>query len=259
MRRLQWDTSKKLVGVVALCVSASTFLTGCNGGNTLIGQGTTNFGTPQSVGGGTARSFVVTNNNGTPTSIGINFVAAALTNLPAAPTSFVLPLPAGVAVAPFDHLTLDWNPTGHEPAGVNDVPHFDAHFYMITQAERNQIGFAPNAAAPAQQFIPQDYISTQTVVPQMGQHWIDPTDPANRPGAFDKTLVYGFHNGRMNFIEPMFTSAFLQSRPNFTGPIKQPAAYPKAGYYPTGYSIRYTPATQSYFVAMENLQSRLGS
>jgi len=37
----------------------------------------------------------------------------------------------------FKFVELDWNPGGHEPAGVYDTPHFDFHFYTIDVAQRN--------------------------------------------------------------------------------------------------------------------------
>ncbi len=42
-------------------------------------------------------------------------------------------------VTPFQHALLDWNPNGHEPAGVYTLPHFDFHFYMTSDAERKTI------------------------------------------------------------------------------------------------------------------------
>jgi hypothetical protein len=119
----------RLLGV-ATCAAVAVALSGCSGGDSglLPGGATTTFGPEQAVGNGLARSFVVTDNQDKPVSIGINFTAAALANLPTTDTMFSLPLPAGVAAPPFNHLTLNWNTHGHEPAGVDDVTHFDAHF-----------------------------------------------------------------------------------------------------------------------------------
>ena len=40
---------------------------------------------------------------------------------------------------PYKFIELDWNPAGHEPAGVYTLPHFDYHFYKIGVAERDAI------------------------------------------------------------------------------------------------------------------------
>jgi hypothetical protein len=32
----------------------------------------------------------------------------------------------------FNHIVMSWNPIGHQPEGVYDVPHFDVAFSTIT-------------------------------------------------------------------------------------------------------------------------------
>ncbi|MEP6495442.1 MAG: hypothetical protein ABJF01_22335 [bacterium] len=50
----------------------------------------------------------------------------------------------------FDHVVLDWNPAGHEPEHVYTLPHFDFHFYSVSEAEQMKImPDAPNFAAGA--------------------------------------------------------------------------------------------------------------
>eukprot|EP01083_Nonionella_stella_P210402 761745_1 len=40
----------------------------------------------------------------------------------------------------FNHLLLNWNPEGHAPLGIYNVPHFDFHFYFINSTERESLG-----------------------------------------------------------------------------------------------------------------------
>src|SRR4029450_4583623 len=50
----------------------------------------------------------------------------------------VIPLPDAVArraEIPFKWVLLNWNPAGHIPPGIYDVPHFDVHFVMAPIAE----------------------------------------------------------------------------------------------------------------------------
>jgi hypothetical protein len=102
--------------------------------------GTTYKGAEVAVGSGKAYSWFSVTADGTPTAMGITLNSAALTGLPHAMANYVLPLPAEAsAKTPFNHIGLDWMHEGHEPAGVYNVPHFDAHFYMISQAERAAI------------------------------------------------------------------------------------------------------------------------
>ena len=34
----------------------------------------------------------------------------------------------------FQFVQFDWNPKGHEPEGVYTLPHFDFHFYTVSDA-----------------------------------------------------------------------------------------------------------------------------
>jgi hypothetical protein len=62
---------------------------------------------------------------------------------------------------------MDWEPHGHPPPGVYDVPHFDFHFYMITPEERAGIDGSTGGQDPAAEFVPAHYVSGVDVVPQM--------------------------------------------------------------------------------------------
>ena len=218
---------------------------------------TTSYGPAQAMGNGTARSFVTLDDSGAPTAIGVTLSEDALAGLPAGEAPTVLPLPAQAASATaFDHVSLDWEPAGHEPPGVYDRPHFDVHFYLIGQTQRQAIGFAPDEPAPAANAIARDYVSARTVVPNMGQHWFDPGDPNNTPGNFAHTFLYGYHQGSMIFMEPMITRATFLSRNEISMDIKQPQSYPKPGYYPTHYSIRYDDASRAYVVTLDKMVRR---
>jgi len=48
-----------------------------------------------------------------------------------------LPMPSQAVGTNIDHISLDWNPNGHEPAVLYGAPHFDVHFYMISQAQKS--------------------------------------------------------------------------------------------------------------------------
>jgi len=61
----------------------------------------------------------------------------------------------------------------------------------------------------------------------------------------------------MVFIEPMITKAFLETKPNATEVIKQPAAYQKTSmYYPMQYSVKYDAGKKEYSIALEGLAMR---
>lgn len=240
---------RSLIGAVA----ASVVLSACGGSDDWI----TYVGPARSVGNGSAQSFVRVDDSGTVRSYGFTFTEAALSGLPATSTAHVLAMPTEAAAATVvDHISLDWEPGGHLPPGIFDRPHFDMHLYLISPAERSGIGFAADAPPPPAAAIPTDYVSGRTVVPGMGQHWSDPTDSNVSPGNFKHTLIYGFFGGKMIFFEPMVTQAFLNTRESFSGPMKQPASYPKPGRYPTRWGVEYDAGARLYTVSFDNLVQR---
>ena len=174
--------------------------------------------------------------------------------------------PRIVAATPFVHALLDWNPHGHEPAGIYDVPHFDFHFYMTSVADREAIppyevdstGFL-NFPAPGYMptTMPNLYVPTPGGVPAMGAHWIDISTPEINGGIFTQTFLYGSYNGKATFYEPMITKAFLDANATFTRNIPTPNRFAKAGYYPT--SMRVEHANGVTNVILENFVLRQAS
>jgi len=90
----------------------------------------------------------------------------------------------------------------------------------------------------------------------MGAHWIDPTSPEFNNQSFTKTFIYGFYDGKMVFVEPMVTKAFIETKPNTTDIIKVPAKYPEKGYYPTRYRVTYDENAKEYTVSIEGMTLR---
>lgn len=86
------------------------------------------YGPTVPVGNGIARAWVLIDSNGDPISVGINLSDKALEKLPAEPSSYVLDFPKTKGKNFYTHALLDWNPQGHEPPGIYDIPHFDFHF-----------------------------------------------------------------------------------------------------------------------------------
>jgi hypothetical protein len=48
--------------------------------------------------------------------------------------------------SPFTYVLVNWNPPGHVPPGVYDLPHFDVHFYVNDNSERLAIRPGPGPA-----------------------------------------------------------------------------------------------------------------
>jgi hypothetical protein len=230
-------------------------------------QPSTTYGTPTPVGSGLARAYVTTDASGNPTEVGVRLSAVALTGLPATPatgTMYMVALPTAANLTPFDHVSLDWNPLGHDPLPIYGVPHFDCHFYMQSMSAQMAITlddpkgdiFPPTAMLPAGYQTAPNVVPARTV-PMMGRHWVDPTSPEYQPGGhFSSTFIYGSYDGHVTFLEPMFTKDQLTPALSFTAPIKQPQTYEASvsgRYFPATYSLRYDAAANEYVIALQQL------
>lgn len=147
---------------------------------------------------------------------------------------FVIPLnQKGTTFTPFQFIMLNWNPNGHEPAGIYDVPHFDIHFYITPANEvLNYLDTIKLNAEPSNGYIPENHLSGPGV-PMMGKHFIDLTTPELNGQPFTQTFLYGSYNGALVFLEPMISMNFLKTVSVFERPIPVPSKFETAGYYPT--------------------------
>jgi len=244
------------------------------------------------LGKGMATSYAEFDSRGAPTAIGVALSAAALDGLPAGsdghhcaertnegPASkcqhtfeHVIPLPDAVArraEIPFKWVLLNWNPAGHIPPGIYDVPHFDVHFVMASIAEIfaiepgpcgpefvrcDQFQIAKKPLPP--NYLHADYKDVEAVVPAMGNHLIDLTGPEFGKQPFARSWIYGVYDGKVIFYEEMVTRAHLLSKPNACTPIKSPKAVEVSGFYPTISCIRNNPASGEHTVSMEGFVYR---
>jgi len=225
-------------------------------------------GPQQAIGGGSGYAFITLDANGIPTAIGLRMSEETLMGLPSEPPNnaegweYVLSLPREAAIAGYNHIGIDWNPKGHVPPGVYDVPHFDFHFYLISLEQRERIkavgdDLARTHRAPAPEFMPEGYILPEgTEVPRMGAHAIDPSSPEFNKLPFTKTFIYGFYDGQMVFLEPMIAKAFLETKPSVTDRIKLPKSYSTHASYPTAYSVKYNAIQREYEISLESLISK---
>jgi hypothetical protein len=202
------------------------------------------------LGSGHIRTYVVLGNKKDPVThakpvveLGLEFSESAMKSLPAEETTLDTDFPVQARNTPFEFFEFDWNPHGHEPAGIYDKPHFDFHFYTTDREEIQSIlpgpcfGLACDVYDKARkpvppEFLPQGYIDVGSVVPYMGNHLIDPTSPEFNGKLFTRTWLYGAYDGEIIFYEPMITRASLTEQPNQCTALKLPQAYEKNGYYP---------------------------
>jgi hypothetical protein len=256
-------------------------------------------GAISSVGNGMVSSYAEFDKNGAPKAIGIVFQDSVLEGLPSAPSDghhcfdrnkdgkidaeaecvatheWVIPLPSEAArrsEIPFKWVGLNWNPHGHIPPGVYDLPHFDVHFYIepIEKVFAVESGPCGPEFVRCDQFelatkpLPSNYMNPDfknvgAVAPAMGNHLIDQTSPEFNGKKFTRTWIYGVYDGRATFYEEMLTRDYLLSQPTACFPIKPVAAVGVKGYYPAQSCIRYNSQAKEYTVSMEGFTLREAS
>lgn len=168
-----------------------------------------------------------------------------------------LKMPAEAKDTPFDHVAFDWNSQGHIPPGIYDLPHFDAHFYMMTTEQRRSITLEGDDKArclktPPAGTIPEGYImAPESEEKYMGVHWASLGWPEFNGKPFTHSFIYGSYDGKLAFIEPMFTLALLKTKPTIVVDFPQPKTYPEGKYFPTKYRISYDETRKEYTVALE--------
>ena len=151
---------------VAAC-TALAFLTACSSESAAPSNSGTFFGPSQPMGNGTIKTFVIVDEAGTPTEVGLRVTRSALDGLPqdtGPGQTLMLDFPDQAAGTAFDHVMLNWNAQGHEPEPLFGKPHFDFHFDMVDMATIE--GISPNDAdyaakadrLPDAKYLPQDYV-----------------------------------------------------------------------------------------------------
>jgi hypothetical protein len=137
------------------------------------------------------------------------------------------------------------------------LPHFDIHFYFLSEAQRDQIGPMDTIEFQkpiAPEFLPLNYLETPDGVPRMGTHMIDLESPEIAgTGVFTHTFIYGKYDAKINFLEPMVTTSFLESKENLEKEIRHPEQWQQEGYYPNKYTITYDASTRIHSILLENL------
>lgn len=247
--------------LLSMLVSAGLVLASCekddpddsdNGPKTVYGSSVT-------LGNGSVNTFISEDVNGNPTAVGVTLTDEVLENLPDQMVNYSLELPEGGATDFYTHVLLDWNPAGHEPPGVYDLPHFDLHFYIIPTEEREAIGPADMEAfahAPDNMYVPTDYFLTEGGVPQMGAHWLDSKAPELAGETFTNTFIWGSYDGEFIFWEPMITRDYLLEKPDDEVNLKLPGAYQKEGWYATKYKVTHNASEGLYEIALTGLVLR---
>jgi hypothetical protein len=183
--------------------------------------------------------------------------------------TFVIPDDvAAKAISPFKWIAVNWNPHGHSPPAPPpwSAPHFDFHFYIADREAVKRLrpgacgemidcdDFKTATKPVPAKYVHRDHIDVGAAVPDMGNHLIDSKSPelAKDGPPFTHTFIFGAYDGRITFLEPMITRAYLASKPDTCTRINQPEAWEVAGWYPTKYCVRHVPSDNTYTVSIED-------
>lgn len=150
----------------------------------------------------------------------------------------------------FDHISLDWNPHGHEPVGVYTKPHFDIHFYHPTVKEVAAVDCSVQSLIPADivadGFALPDLTAAGSCVPGMGIHAAPVSDFAPDYN-FEETFIYGYYGSELTFFEPMITKEFFLEKKEVERELANPVTFnliPQS--LPHSYSVTYDEASDLY-------------
>lgn len=152
----------------------------------------------------------------------------------------------------FTHLKLYWEAHGHPPQPFL-VPHFDFHFYSVSQADGDAIDCAdstkPSQLPPRYELpdvtIPELGELKGLCVPRMGMHAVR-EEVLGGSEPFTGTMVMGYYGGNVIFVEPMITrSTLLQAQP-FTLEVPALSAGAANVRYPTGFRAEYDASARTY-------------
>jgi hypothetical protein len=193
-------------------------------------------------------------------SLGATVPLSAIENAPAdGPMTWppvaaaVIPMPARARAATgVDHLTVYWEHHGHPPTPYL-TPHFDFHFYAISDSTRTAIDCTnktkPLKTAKGYSLVDIDIPGIGNLeglcVPGMGMHSVLSSElTATTP--FSGTMVLGYYEAQPIFFEPMVAKAKLMEKKSFTLPIVVPSGLPKGVRYPKKFQAVYDTKIPGY-------------
>ncbi len=263
MIRISYKVPTAFVGVtLALC----SLLAGCGGSDDdsqdLVTR--TVKGENRTFGSGVMETWVGYNSDNFPLEAGATIPMSVVDSIPAGgdgPTGAiaVLKFPDDMRTRSFfKSLVVHSNPMGH-PGAYYLTPHFDFHFYNA-DADRIRTFMPPDAASQAASVVlPAGYVMEPGAVPEMGTHAITHEDHEllESTQKFEKTMIQGYYDGRVEFVEPMLTQKLLQAKKSFTLPVPKPTDFKlsAATLYPTKFRAEFDAPSNSWKLIFSDFQT----
>ena len=179
---------------------------------------------------------------------------------PQAMVAIALPPEARSALG-MDHMEVNWEAHGHPPR-LFMTPHFDFHFYSISQAEVGTIDCSDEtkpAALPLRYSLPDVEVPGMGTliglcVPHMGMHAMLEAD-VGATDDFDASMMLGYYGGRPVFFEPMVARKLLMKKADFDLPMPAVEGLPAGVHYPNRFRGEFDAAGDAYRLVFSDFRA----
>jgi hypothetical protein len=186
---------------------------------------------------------------------------AAMLWPPAELADITLP-PEAKAALGIDHLGINWEAHGHPPTPFL-TPHFDFHFYNVSQDAVHAIDCADKTkpqTPPASYELPDITVPNMGTlvglcVPHMGMHALAVRE-LSATAPFEASMLVGYYSGQPIFFEPMISQARLLEKSDFTLMVPAVANLPAGVRYPSEFRASYDAARKEYRLVFSGFPSK---
>jgi hypothetical protein len=200
------------------------------------------YGSALALGQGSARTYVALDHEGVPVTFGVAVAEGALAHEPTAAT-LMLPVPATVRWAGYDHVLLEWQPRVDDPAPSQ--PRLAFRFYTSAESGEARVRHEPVGHARLPDGVSAAGAHGDTTIEIDGRR-------------FTRTFIYGAFDGQFVAFEPVITAATLaaaRANGQSTEILTLPGSHAGSGRYATSYAVAYDAAAREYRVALHALGS----
>lgn len=216
---------------------AGLFIMGCGSDGTGPGGNSIVNGDSGIMGESKIQTWAELDDAGAVIRVGVTAGASGIDNL-TGEDHLVLAFPDAVQSQTFfNHMGFDFQDHGHGPPPYL-FPHFDLHFYGVDVASVLEVDCVDEP-------LPE---GLEAGVPAMGVHALDVRSPELQedPEMFTRTLIIGYHNAEITFIEPMVTQAHLAERSEWTWDVPRPTVLGRSVLWPATFKASLDADTDTY-------------
>jgi hypothetical protein len=151
---------------------------------------------------------------------------------------------------PFKSMSLMYLPTGHAPAGVYDIPHWEWHLNTLTEPEINAID-CKDTRTPTQDKLPPNVVCFPTCLEKLGMHAFNLGNPEFQGARFTYGVYGSYYKADFFAVEPKLTTTTLLEHKTFTMPSFDPSPLGAPGKYPKEWNVSYNTENDSVVLTVD--------